>query len=269
MKNKIIFLFSLIIITQFLIILSFIKKERAPLPTPKPKMKAAEKAKEPVRLAKIAIVLDDWGYNLNNLDILEEINYPLTLAILPNLAYSAKISEEAHRLNKEIILHLPMEPLASEKIRLEKNTIMSGMNKDKIIAILNNDLANLSYALGVSNHMGSKLTQDASAIKIIFDELKKKKIYFLDSMTSKSVCNAIAKDTQVRFAWRDVFIDNSLDEAYIEQQIRLLVKKAKLKGSAIGIGHDRRATLTVLKRLMPEIEKAEGVKFVFASELVH
>ncbi|MDP1853847.1 MAG: divergent polysaccharide deacetylase family protein [Candidatus Omnitrophota bacterium] len=267
MKNKVIFLFCLIIITQFLIILSFIKKERAHAPLPKPKIKTTEKTKVPVRLARIAIVLDDWGYNLNNLSILKEISYPLTVAVLPNLTYSNEVSVEAHRLNKEIILHLPMEPQASEKVRLEQDTVMSGMSKDKIIAILNKGLINLSYASGVSNHMGSKLTQDEAAIRIIFEEIKKKKLFFLDSMTSKSVCKTIAKTIGVNFAWRSVFIDNILDEAYIEQQIRLLVRKAKLSGSAIGIGHDRRPTLAALKRLMPEIEKAEGVKFVFVSEL--
>jgi polysaccharide deacetylase 2 family uncharacterized protein YibQ len=39
------------------------------------------------------------------------------------------------------------------------------------------------------------------------------------------------------------------------------------KGWAIGIGHDRRNTLEVLKEEMPKLEK-EGYKFVYVSELV-
>ncbi len=38
-------------------------------------------------------------------------------------------------------------------------------------------------------------------------------------------------------------------------------------GLAIGIGHDRKTTLEVLREAMPELEK-EGFKFVFVSELV-
>jgi polysaccharide deacetylase 2 family uncharacterized protein YibQ len=38
-------------------------------------------------------------------------------------------------------------------------------------------------------------------------------------------------------------------------------------GQAIGIGHDRKITLEVLKEVMPSIEK-EGYKFVFVSELI-
>jgi polysaccharide deacetylase 2 family uncharacterized protein YibQ len=141
------------------------------------------------------------------------------------------------------------------------------MPKDKILAILAQDLENLSYAVGVSNHMGSKLTLDEKAIKIIFEKLNEKRLFFLDSITSKSVCKKVADNLGVRFVGRSVFLDNNLNEDYIAQQMRLLVKKAKIKGSAVGIGHDRKITLETLKKLMPELEKEEGVQFVFVSEL--
>lgn len=268
MKNKVIFILSLIIVIQSLLLFWLIKKERARL-VPAAKPRITQKVKIEAPAAKVAIVLDDWGYNLNNLDKLREIEYPITLAILPNLAHSYEIAEEAHRLDKEIILHLPMEPYPDEKVRLEQDTIMSGMNQERIIGILNNGIENLSYAAGVSNHMGSKLTQDEKAIKIIFEELKKKGLFFLDSLTAKSICKTVAKNIGVKFIARSVFLDNISDEAYINKQIRLLVKQAKLKGAAIGIGHDRRLTLEVLKKVMPELEKREGVRFVFASELAY
>ncbi|MEK6715344.1 MAG: divergent polysaccharide deacetylase family protein [Candidatus Omnitrophota bacterium] len=265
MKNKIIFILSLVIIAQALLIFKFFKKERSGVSLPKAKI--TQKAKPMPYIVKVAIVLDDWGYNRNNLEILRLIEYPLTLAVLPNLAYSQEIAQEAHGLNKEIILHLPMEPQASEKLRLEQDTIMTQMPKDKILAILAQDLENLSYAVGVSNHMGSKLTLDEKAIKIIFEKLKEKRLFFLDSITSKSICKKVAENLGVRFVGRSVFLDNNLNEDYIAQQMRLLVKKAKIKGSAVGIGHDRKITLETLKKLMPELEKEEGVQFVFVSEL--
>lgn len=267
MKNKIIFILCLVIIAQALLIFKFFKKEH--LGVTLPKAKITQKAKPKPSLIKVAIVLDDWGYNRNNLEILRLIEYPLTLAVLPNLAYSQEISQEAHGLNKEIILHLPMEPQASEKVRLEEDTIMTQMPRDKILAILAQDLENLSYAVGVSNHMGSKFTQDEKAIKIIFKKFKEKGLFFLDSMTSKSVCKRVADNLGVRFVGRSVFLDNNLNEDYIDKQMRLLVKKAKIKGSAVGIGHDRPITLETLKKLMPELEKSEGVQFVFVSELAH
>ena len=50
---------------------------------------------------KIAIVLDDFGYNADNLDVLFAINSPLTVSVLPNLPYSRRIAEEARKLDQD------------------------------------------------------------------------------------------------------------------------------------------------------------------------
>jgi hypothetical protein len=151
---------------------------------------------------------------------------------------------------------------------LEKDTIMTNMDKEKMLTILRSALEDLSYAVGVSNHQGSKFTQNKKAVTVIFEELKKRDLFFIDSLTSRSVCEKVAKKLGVKFAKRDIFLDNKLDPKYIEAQLKKLIKKAKKNGSAIGIGHDRTLTLEVLARLMPEFEKKEKIRFVFVSELV-
>jgi hypothetical protein len=214
---------------------------------------------------KIAIVLDDWGYNSNNLSSIKQIKAPLTLAILPNLNYSKSVSRELRKLGFEIILHLPMEP--KENLRLEKDTIKVSMQESKIKSILMKDLENISFAKGLSNHMGSMATSDINTMRIIFSELKKRNLYFLDSFViAQSVCQRLAYDTGVRFAKRDIFLDNSNDPREIKSQLLKLKARARLNGYAIGIGHDRKNTLMVLKEAIPEMEK-EGYKFVFVSEL--
>lgn len=215
---------------------------------------------------KIAIVIDDWGYNLDNLNLLETITYPLTLSVLPDLPYSKTIAQDAIEKGLEVILHLPMEP--HEKYRLEKNTILTSMDEPTIIGILNKDLASLGEVKGVSNHMGSKSTEDIKTMGIVFKELKKKGIYFLDSFVSgNSICLTLARKMQVAFAKRDVFIDNQNNPDNIKSQVYKLKVKARVYGQAIGIGHDRKVTLEVLKEVMPELEK-EGYRFVLVSELV-
>jgi polysaccharide deacetylase 2 family uncharacterized protein YibQ len=214
---------------------------------------------------KIAIVLDDWGYNLNNISRLNQIKEPLTLAILPNLKFSKKIPHDLHQRGFEIILHLPMEP--NEKYNLEKNTIRTSMDKKQIEAVISEDLSSLVYAKGVSNHMGSKVTSDMKTMEIIFKELKRKGLYFLDSyVITQSICQELASRIGLRFAKRDVFLDNNNDPEYIKQQLYKLRDAARLRGYAIGIGHDRRNTLQVLKEVLPKL-KSEGYKFVFVSEL--
>lgn len=215
---------------------------------------------------KIAIVLDDWGYNLNNQPLIEGIKVPLTASVLPALSFSRKAAELLHNHGWEIILHLPMEP--QEKYRLEKNTIMVGMDEAGIRGILDKDLESVPHVTGVSNHMGSRATSDARTMQAVFGELKKKHLYFLDSFVSgQSVCSGLARKMGLAFAQRDVFLDNQEETGYIRAQIYKLKLKARAKGSAIGIGHDRKITLEVLKEVIPEMEK-EGYKFVLLSELV-
>ena len=215
---------------------------------------------------KIAIVLDDWGYNLNNLETVREIRSPLTAALLPNLAYSKEMAKELHGLGLEIILHLPMEP--SERYRLEQNTILASMDEAGIKKIIEDDLAGLLYAKGVSNHMGSLATQDARVMKAVFAQLKSRHLYFLDSLVStKSICASLAKNMGLGFAKRDIFLDNVADPAYIRGQLDKLKARARASGSAVGIGHDRRHTLEVLKEELPKLEK-EGFKLVFVSDLI-
>ena len=86
---------------------------------------------------KVAIVIDDWGYNLNNLNFLKEINVPVTISILPNLKYSSKIAEIARKKGKELILHFPLEPeRAGRMIRLEERTILTDTLQEEIIKTL-------------------------------------------------------------------------------------------------------------------------------------
>jgi polysaccharide deacetylase 2 family uncharacterized protein YibQ len=215
---------------------------------------------------KIAIVIDDWGYNLNNMPIVDGINHPFTASILPNLKYSKDVAAKLHARGFEIILHLPMEP--REKYGLEKNTIRTSLDKAGIIKAINDDLANIFYAKGVSNHMGSRATEDTRTMTVVFKELKSRHLFFLDSFVNpSSVCREVAVKVGIPFAKRDIFLDNKADKTYIEQQINKLKSRARNKGWAIGIGHDRKTTLEVLKKVMPDLAK-EGYKLVFVSELV-
>ncbi len=239
MKNNLflkiaVFVLSAVVILQWLLF------------APKPKQKPALK---PLRLTKgqIAIVLDDWGYNLNNLSTIKQIKHPLTISVLPRLSFSRTICDQLHDAGFEVIMHLPMEP--REKFRLEQHTILTSMDEATVRGIISSDLLSLSHVKGVSSHMGSKATESANTMRYVFDELKKRNLYFLDSLTStKSVCARIANDSGLLFAKRDIFLDNQEDADYIERQVEKLKKKADAYGYAIGIGHDRKVTLEVLKK---------------------
>ncbi len=217
------------------------------------------------QLPKVAIVLDDWGYNRNNLEMLSSIDIPLTLAILPNLKYSKEIAKESQHKNRQVILHMPMEPKGKFK-RLEENTLTSGMSREKIQSVFYKALGSVTTAAGVSNHMGSKFTSDKDDMDKFLKILKKKKMFFVDNISAKgSICRQVAIKNKVKFAQRSVFLDNFNDVDYIKGQIYKLFEAAEKEGFAVGTGHDRRKTLIAIQQIIPETKGK--IKFVLASEL--
>lgn len=224
--------------------------------------------------SKVAIVIDDWGYNLNNIAILERIGKPITLSILPNLTYSKKVAEEAKAEGLEVILHLPLEP-ENKNLRLEQDTITTDMPNNLVEEKLKALLNSVPYIVGVSNHMGSKAMKDTHLMEVILKTLKKEGLFFLDSLvTSKSVAADISKKIRLQYIRRDVFLDiptgdykDQFDYVKIRQQLFKLANIAIKRGSAIGIGHDKEITLSAIKDIVP-VFKEKGIDFVFVSEVL-
>lgn len=219
------------------------------------------------RKPRISIVLDDWGYSDKQFSYLSSIRRPLTLAVLPYHPYSYKVCELARRYRYQVILHLPLESHQADAAA-EAETIRSGMSEEEVRGAVASALDSLPYLSGLNNHQGSKATEDEGVMRAILAELKSRRLFFLDSMTSsRSVGGAIASEMGLPYAKRDVFLDNTDDEASIRAQIGLLANDARARGWAIGIGHDRPATMRVLKEEIPRLEKS-GIQLVYVSDLV-
>ena len=215
----------------------------------------------------ICLVLDDFGYTTRNLQALKGIGAPVTLAVLPNLPYTRKVCAFARDNGMEVILHLPVEP-ENEEAGLEKNTLCCGMDEAEVRSIIEDDLRSVIYARGVSNHMGSRGTRDTRLMRTVMDELNKKDLFFLDSLTTRnSVCRQAAVEKGVPFASRDIFIDNKIDADAIRGQLKSLEKIALAGGRALGIGHDRPLTIEVLRVAVPEMRR-KGIRFVKLSDYV-
>jgi polysaccharide deacetylase 2 family uncharacterized protein YibQ len=215
---------------------------------------------------KIAVILDDWGYSSKDFGFLESLKYPYSVSVLPGLAYSKKAAQEAYKNKKEILLHMPMEP--KKKMPLEKLTVKINMSEGEVRGIVDRLTEEIPYSTGVNNHEGSLATEDPRIMKIVLNELKARRLFFIDSLTApKSVARKTATELGVLANARDVFIDNTKEIEYTEKQINKLKAVARKKGWAIGIGHDNPVTLRALEKNMPLFEE-EGFEFVYAAELV-
>lgn len=216
---------------------------------------------------KLAIVLDDFGYNKRNLNALKDLNIPVTLAVLPHTPYSEDVCKFAENNGLEIILHLPMQPEGDNE-PVERSTIRVDMDEDTVRNLVREALDSVPLAGGISSHMGSKATKDVRLMRIVFEVLKEREMFFLDSFTSSdTVCSEAAKKTGVPYLKRDIFIDNLKDAGYIQERLRELVKLKDIRKQAIGIGHDRAVTINALKETVPQIIES-GASFVRLSDLI-
>ena len=242
------------------------KKAVAPVPAAAPAAVAARPVVKAHKKARVAIVIDDFGYNMNNVETLFSIKEPFTLSILPNQRYTREVADLARSRGYETILHLPLEAQRKD-VKEESDTIRSGMTESEVITKLKRDIAGVPGIDGVSNHQGSKATEDRALMAEILQYLKQNKLYFFDSLTSQnSVCREVASEVDIRYARRDIFLDNSSDIGEIEKQMAELRRMALARGKAIAVCHDRKNTAIVLARMMPEMA-AEGIEFVYLSEM--
>ena len=216
---------------------------------------------------KVAFIIDDLGYETEVAKKIMELEFPIALSILPFLQYSEFIAEEGRKNNREIMLHLPMEP-SNSSANPGPGAIKSYMSEEEIRQSVRDCILNFPYIIGVNNHMGSKITENREKMEIVLEEIKGYNLFFIDSITTKdSIAYEVAQEMKIKSAIRSVFLDNENDMEYIKGQMLKVQETALREGEAIAIGHSRINTFYVLKRMIPELIKA-GIEIVPVSELV-
>ena len=221
---------------------------------------------------RLAIVIDDLGRDPSAAASILALPFPLTASVLPNLQYSAEVADQAYRRGDHVMLHLPMEAESeseSAAAQPEPVELRVGMNADQVRSILASMLATVPHATGVNNHEGSRATADPALMNALMPAIRARGLYFIDSRTTAAtVAYDAAESAGVPAASRKVFLDDTPTREAVLAQLDLAVRDARRDGSAIAIGHPHPATIAALAERLPRL-KAEGVRLVFASDLVH
>lgn len=216
--------------------------------------------------AKIAIIIDDIGYNLPQGQIAARFPAPLTLAVLPHAPNSHSLAKLAHTHGKEIMLHAPMSTINPQP--LDQGGLHQAMDRDTFIATLRANIAAIPYITGLNNHMGSALTQHQQSMNWLMQELQHQDLFFVDSRTT---ANSVALNTAQSFAIpsrsRDVFLDHERTTEAVDKQFQRLLRVARKEGSAIAIGHPAPVTMNYLSSQLEQLE-ALNVQLVNVSELI-
>ncbi|WP_226668560.1 divergent polysaccharide deacetylase family protein [Metabacillus litoralis] len=213
---------------------------------------------------QVAIVIDDLGNNMKGTEEIISLPIPLTVAVMPFLPTTKKDAKLAHKNGHEVILHLPMEPIAGKKSWLGPGAITTDLSDEEIRKRVNDAIDDVPHAVGMNNHMGSKATADERVMRIILEVCKERELYYLDSKTTgKSVVATLAKELRVPYLENELFFDEQYTIKHILKQANLLMSRIDQDDEIIAIGHVGIAgekTASVLKQYVPLVQqKADAV----------
>lgn len=219
--------------------------------------------------AKMAIIVDDLGIkNLNLARRLCNLKQDLTLSILPFQHNTSKVVNLARETGTSYILHMPMEPKSMNANPGEGAIYISDVESE-IREKLTRAFKSVRGAQGLSNHMGSKATEDIRTMEIIMKYLNENDYFFVDSQTSRnSQAYFLSQKLGVKSIKLYSFIDVEDDKDFINKRLDDLAEAALEKGLVVAICHDRPNTVEVLEKKLPELEE-KGIKFVKVSDIVH
>ena len=222
----------------------------------------AEQSFEP----RMVLIIDDMGYNLKRGEAALALPGAVTYSILPYTPYAKKFAVDAHDSGREVMLHVPMANTAAKA--LGPGALTPEMEREAVMSGLNQALDATPHVSGVNNHMGSLLTSMDQPMQWVMDTLKARDLYFIDSLTTiKSVGWKKARENQVPYLKRHVFLDHQSNEAFIHGQFQRALNIANKFGFVVVIGHPYPETSAYLARMLPDLKKL-GVRLVPASAII-
>ena len=217
---------------------------------------------------RIAIIIDDLGYELEAGQRAIQLPGPVSFAVLPGAPRARILALQAHEHGKEVLLHLPLQAKPNDSVQ-EPMSINLDMNRDEFRDTFELALSSVPYAIGVNSHRGSLLTRHPGHMQWLMEEIQARdNLFFIDSYTThESVALQIAAEAGVNARKRDIFLDPDREPETVAREFERMKRLAAQRGSVVAIGHPYSATLDLLERELPNLA-AEGYELVTISELL-
>ncbi len=218
--------------------------------------------------AHIAIIIDDLGYQLDPGRRAIALPGPLAFGVIPGAPRATALARHAHQNGKEVLVHLPLQAVKDEATR-DPVSIELDMSRERVGSVFEQALEAVPHAVGVNGHRGSLLTRHPGHMQWLMEEISARQdLFFVDSFTTHhSVALQIAAEAGVDAIKRDVFLDPDRSQETIEREFERMKRLALRRGKVVAIGHPYPATLELLERELPGLER-DGYELVRISEMV-
>ncbi|WP_420916853.1 divergent polysaccharide deacetylase family protein [Paenibacillus thiaminolyticus] len=217
------------------------------------------------------IVIDDFGNNSRGTQEVMDLPFKVTAAVMPFLKHTKSDAERAHAAGHEVIVHMPMEALGGKKAWLGPGAITTDLSEDEIRKRVHAAIDNVPHAVGMNNHMGSKVTVEPRVMRVILEVCKERGLYFLDSHTNfRSIVSKVAKEVNIPSLENHIFLDDIHKSSAIKKQFMLMRQHLKNHNVCIAIGHVGSAghiTAAIVKEQMLQMSQ-EQITFKKVSEVL-
>ncbi|MEK4510114.1 divergent polysaccharide deacetylase family protein [Paenibacillus anaericanus] len=224
-----------------------------------------------VKEQKLAVIIDDLGNGMKGTEEIMMMPVKLTVAVMPFLPTTVADARRAHEQGHDVILHLPMEPKQGNPKWLGPGAILSNMTDQDVRQRVEAAIDNVPFAVGINNHMGSRITGDERVMSIILDVCRERGLFFIDSRTNyRSVVSKLSGLKGMPEVHNHIFLDDVHTERHISGQLLKVQEQLMQEGRCVTIGHvgvHGLKTASVLKQSIPAFQK-QGVTFVGVADLV-
>ena len=159
--------------------------------------------------ARVALVLYGFAEDAGDLaKRLFALEVPFAVAIPPDGKTSYALFRDAHRLKREVVLHLPLEPINYPQVSPGPGTLLVSWKPAKITSEMRREISQANPIVAVANLMGSLATQDMTVMTTIYGELHRERLPFVHlNPAPGSVCRALASQLGVAYEEPDAVID--------------------------------------------------------------
>jgi uncharacterized protein len=221
----------------------------------------------------LAIVIDDVGRELELFEKLLALRFRLSFSVLPGAIYAVGAQHRLtadHRRPRDVLLHVPMEPLDPKAMggeEIGETFLLASDSPEQLRHKLDEALARVPAAIGINNHMGSRLTADPKAMAAIMPTLRERELLFLDSRTHPNTVAAIqAEAAGVPTISRNVFLDHEPGREAIRKALQQAAIHARSQPT-VAIAHPSIDLVEVLREELPRLHDS-GVGIYPLSQLL-
>ena len=158
--------------------------------------------------ARVALVLYGFGDDAAQADSFFALRAPFAVAVVPGTREGERTLDRARERQREVVLHLPLEPLNYPRINPGPGTLLVSWSQRRISSTVRRHLERAGAVTAVANHMGSLATQDMTMMTALYRELKRRRVAFLHMTPAPgAVCKSLAADLGVNYAEPDALVD--------------------------------------------------------------